>query len=238
MLFKSQQRHQYYLHLSSHSYNPQSSSSSSLTLLLDKIKADFGHRSSTSHFMLNTLLNSNCRVVELGSGCGLLGMAIAAMGFPVTVSDGHPAVLERLRRNVELNQTSFKHSIQTVDLDWSGDVDIQGIITAMSSSGNDENEDNVTTLWLCSDCVYDPSGVNSALVNVIHKILQSRHNKHRHRILLGCTVRQPETLFNFIKLALTVDQCDASIVQIDFFEKTSLTAFSESSESMYCTILF
>ena len=44
-----------------------------------------------------------CRVLEVGAGCGLLGMALAVMGAKKVVLTDHPDALPLLRRNVERN---------------------------------------------------------------------------------------------------------------------------------------
>ena len=44
------------------------------------------------------------RIVELGSGTGLCGIAAASLGFSTTLTDGEPEVVSLLKRNVALNR--------------------------------------------------------------------------------------------------------------------------------------
>ena len=44
-----------------------------------------------------------CRVLEVGAGCGLLGMAMAVMGAKEVVLTDHPDAMPLLRRNVQRN---------------------------------------------------------------------------------------------------------------------------------------
>ena len=93
------------------------------------------------------------RVLELGSGLGLPGMACAAWTGceSVLLSDGDPELVEVLRANVALNQqagafgdpapdaASGRH-VQATFLDW-----VEG--------GN--VEEGIFDVILCADCVYD-----------------------------------------------------------------------------------
>ncbi|KAJ8324991.1 hypothetical protein QVD99_000270 [Batrachochytrium dendrobatidis] len=59
------------------------------------------------------------RVLELGSGIGLLGLAISLMGAKsVCMTDVADSVLDRLSVNIALNTLPSESSIQTIKLDW------------------------------------------------------------------------------------------------------------------------
>lgn len=64
---------------------------------------------------------SSLRILELGSGCGLLGMTLAAMGNDVLLTD-HAGNVDWLRENVELNKATCQSRAVTAVLDW-GDKD-------------------------------------------------------------------------------------------------------------------
>ncbi|KAK8955225.1 hypothetical protein KSP40_PGU016378 [Platanthera guangdongensis] len=62
------------------------------------------------------------RVLELGSGYGLAGLAIAANtdAFEVVISDGNPQVIDYVQRNIDINASTFKDSkVKSMILHWS-----------------------------------------------------------------------------------------------------------------------
>lgn len=64
--------------------------------------------------------DSPLRVLELGSGTGLTGLALACL-FPsmrVTLTDYLPEILENLRHNVELNPHMTASQVEVAWLDW------------------------------------------------------------------------------------------------------------------------
>src|SRR5205085_1421655 len=57
------------------------------------------------------------RVLELGCGLGLVGLALAKAGARVTLTDGSPAALELVRAELPLN-APFPHQPIVARLDW------------------------------------------------------------------------------------------------------------------------
>ena len=51
---------------------------------------------------------SRCKVLELGAGAGLLGLAVAARGAKATVLTDHPNAMPLLERNVRRNSALFE----------------------------------------------------------------------------------------------------------------------------------
>ena len=71
---------------------------------------------------------SDKHVMELGAGVGLVGMALAAMGANVVVTERDIA-LPLLRRNVDRNAEVTGGRVEVAELSWSGDA-IQKLIKA------------------------------------------------------------------------------------------------------------
>eukprot|EP01066_Platyproteum_vivax_P013491 Platyproteum_vivax@DN6100_c0_g1_i1.p1 len=58
------------------------------------------------------------RVLELGSGCGCVGLACAAVGAKSVVLTDLPPVLELLQSNVDLNKHVTNNVASATELDW------------------------------------------------------------------------------------------------------------------------
>lgn len=100
---------------------------------------------------LDTLLQRNnatsLNILELGSGCGLLGMALAAgMGNTVLLTE-HEENIEWLRQNVELNKHVLDNRATTAVLTWGNDTDMAAI----------ENDIGSFDAIVASDVIYDPN---------------------------------------------------------------------------------
>ena len=57
---------------------------------------------------------SRCKVLELGAGAGLLGLAVAARGAKATVLTDHPNAMPLLERNVRRNSALFETRAEPV----------------------------------------------------------------------------------------------------------------------------
>lgn len=111
------------------------------------------------------------RVVELGAGTGLVGLALAAAGAEVVLTD-QAAGLPILERNAELNAEALRAAScqpPTVHkLTWGGDVgDLRPPVDVV----------------VCSDCIYMATSI-APLVQTIRS-LSDAHTKiwvgHQHR---------------------------------------------------------
>ncbi|KAH0463120.1 hypothetical protein IEQ34_007702 [Dendrobium chrysotoxum] len=66
------------------------------------------------------------RVLELGSGYGLAGLAIAAStdAFEVVISDGNPQVIDYVQRNININASTFGDTkVKSMILHWIEELD-------------------------------------------------------------------------------------------------------------------
>ncbi|XP_057673313.1 protein-lysine N-methyltransferase EEF2KMT isoform X2 [Corythoichthys intestinalis] len=127
------------------------------------------------------------KVLELGSGAGLTGIALCRSCAPLSYifSDCHPSVLRRLRDNLNLNglnETNCTRTEITVEeLDWT-DVTKERL--------NDISAD----VLIAADVVYDPEVV-MVLVELLSKFLN--RGSVPPEVLICSTVRNPETYAGF-----------------------------------------
>ncbi|CAJ1075598.1 protein-lysine N-methyltransferase EEF2KMT [Xyrichtys novacula] len=123
-------------------------------------------------------------VLELGSGVGLTGITICRSCSPsrFIFSDCHPSVLQKLRKNVELNglmeQTAPVVSVE--ELDWMAVTE-------------EEIKQLRADVVIAADVVYDPDVVE-ALVKLLSKILRC---SVLHEVLICSTIRNPKTYSSF-----------------------------------------
>jgi len=93
-----------------------------------------------SEFM--PLFVANKRVIELGSGTGLLGIALALLGANIVFTDLKP-MLEILDRNVKLNIVSNSYRVKVQELSWGANArngsPFFDIIVASDVTYEDEN---------------------------------------------------------------------------------------------------
>ncbi|XP_028310289.1 protein-lysine N-methyltransferase EEF2KMT-like isoform X1 [Gouania willdenowi] len=131
-------------------------------------------------------------VLELGSGVGLVGVVICRCCSPSTFvfSDCHDSVLDKLRRNVELNGLT-EPAVRVQPLDW----------TTVTEAQLKEAEPDVV---IAADVVYDPDVV-VVLVNLLSKILKCSSKKPD--VFVCSTVRNQETYDNFKQQLETSGLC-------------------------------
>lgn len=88
--------------------------------LLERIQQDFFETTDDA---------ASLNVLELGSGCGLLGMGLAATSLRTTVvATDHPNSIDWLHGNVELNQDALrKGNIFVAPLEWGDRQAAEGI---------------------------------------------------------------------------------------------------------------
>nr|CDJ84299.1 unnamed protein product [Haemonchus contortus] len=126
---------------------------------------------------------SRTKVLELGAGCGLTGIAIARTfrNCNVTLSDYDSKVLQQLEFNVQENLDETCSSIEVLYIDWTS-FDITQL----------NNEPDVV---IAADVVYD-SMILPALCGVLKSCLQT---SRKSRAYVASTLRDPLTLATFRK---------------------------------------
>ncbi|XP_061556974.1 protein-lysine N-methyltransferase EEF2KMT isoform X1 [Phycodurus eques] len=130
------------------------------------------------------------KVLELGSGAGLTGIAVCRLCGPSSYifSDCHQGVLQRLTHNLSINglndkTNNTKTEVSVEELDWM-DVTEQRL--------NDISADVV----IAADVVYDPDVV-AVLVQLLSKILRQRGCRVPAEVFICSTVRNPRTYAGF-----------------------------------------
>ena len=73
------------------------------------------------------------QVLELGSGCGLLGMGLAATGLVDVVLTDHPNAMEWLGSNIELNRDIIREHARVAPLGWGNDQHATQLEAQMTS---------------------------------------------------------------------------------------------------------
>ena len=110
------------------------------------------------------------RVLELGAGCGLPGLAVALHHRvqSVIVTDLNPQTVENLQHNVQLNQDAFKSTkdVTASVMDWCD------ASTWPYRQDNDNNGDGMVDVVVGSDLVYQ-KGLVPLLLRVLTRVLKA-----------------------------------------------------------------
>ena len=112
--------------------------------------------------------------LELGSGCGLIGAAIASLdGGRCTVTEGAPGALAALRKTaLGVNEASKKESMKVAFLDWRDDL------AALEEEKNGTVECIVTIANAQSTKSPTPSFSSSSTCNFVHANKATFENAH------------------------------------------------------------
>ena len=112
--------------------------------------------------------------LELGSGCGLIGAAIASLdGGRCTVTEGAPGALAALRKTaLGVNEASKKESMKVAFLDWRDDLaaleeEKNGTVECIDSIANAQSTKSPT-----------PSFSSSSTCNFVHANKATFENAH------------------------------------------------------------
>jgi predicted nicotinamide N-methyase len=109
--------------------------------------------------ILSSVRSSPLQVVELGAGCGIVGIALASMlpNCSVLLTD-LPEVESIITRNIEEAQTAPQSSVGYQNLDW--------------DNPPDDLCNRPIELILVSDCTYNADSL-PALVNVLDRLVRT-----------------------------------------------------------------
>ena len=127
-------------------------------------------------------------VVELGSGCGLLGMGLALMNnfYKVIITDHD---VEWLDRNLALNRHvltgddgDHTKNVSTMRLDWGNSSEIDTLCSILEQASQSLEEPN---LWLvASDVLYNHQS-HRALATALHRLSSVSSPNTNTRIMIG-----------------------------------------------------
>ncbi|KAL3120350.1 hypothetical protein niasHT_001163 [Heterodera trifolii] len=128
--------------------------------------------------------------LELGAGCGLVGISFAASNASakVTLSDAHPAVLRQLRENVALNFDCSRSSQSLVSverLDW---TDFERRTLPKDAE-----------LIIAADVIFDPS-LFPPFAQLLRLLLCAESVPGGVVALICCTVRDKSTVDHFLRI--------------------------------------
>jgi predicted nicotinamide N-methyase len=166
---------------------------------------------STSSTKRTTIIN----ILELGSGCGLLGMALAALAWPhyhvhVTLTD-HEGNINWLQQNLALNRSQWMlhHQQQVVEartLSWGKYKDSN--VTLLEKEHQQQNlkqqQQQPIDIIVGSDLIYERAN-HEALVETLIGLKDANVNQFEEKyptILLAYPHRDKSTEDNFFQLLL------------------------------------
>ncbi|CAJ1355218.1 unnamed protein product [Effrenium voratum] len=123
-------------------------------------------------------------ILELGAGCGLLGLSLALQGSQVTLSDAQPQVLDNLMYNVEATKRCKGQDlrVEVAHLDWCEPKDLQ------------------VDVLIGSDLAYDAEAL-PALAALLSRLLRPRGTAW-HAIL--ASMQRQESTMEVLKTQLTL----------------------------------
>ncbi|XP_062999506.1 protein-lysine N-methyltransferase EEF2KMT [Elgaria multicarinata webbii] len=156
----------------------------------------------------NSAVFSNRRVLELGSGIGLTGIAICKVCHPraYTFSDHHQCVLQQLSENVHLNGFSLesefcRHGTATCKSQKALLAGSQGPdVTVAELDWHRVTKEQLAELRadvvIAADVVYDPELAQS-LIGVLQKLSSCNDGGKSPEVYIAFTIRNPDTYYCF-----------------------------------------
>ncbi|KAK9393295.1 protein-lysine N-methyltransferase EEF2KMT-like [Crotalus adamanteus] len=151
------------------------------------------------------------RILELGSGIGLTGIAICKACHPreYIFSDHHGGVLQQLSENIQLNGLALqpdscshraKESCNHQD-NLDDDLEDDQVRTSVKElDWNLVSKDELAKLQadviLAADVVYDPE-VSQHLIGVLQKVPRDRRNRETPDVYIAFNIRNPDTYRDF-----------------------------------------
>lgn len=126
-------------------------------------------------------------VLELGTGVGITGLALAASCSPrhLLLTDYAPNVMQNLRYNVEINENAFRCPVSVETLDWD------------TWEPSDEGSVLRPDILLAGDCAYDVDAFPS-LMRVLQTFLGPSSDDANRSAIFAATIRNQSTFQEFL----------------------------------------
>uniref|UniRef100_A0A670Y9E1 FAM86 N-terminal domain-containing protein n=1 Tax=Pseudonaja textilis TaxID=8673 RepID=A0A670Y9E1_PSETE len=133
----------------------------------------------------NSEVFRNRRILELGSGIGLTGIAICKVCHPreYIFSDHHEGVLQQLSENLQLNGLTLEAESSSHQLDW-------------NLVSKDELAKLQVDVILAADVVYDPE-VSQHLIGVLQRFPRDGGKRATPEVYIAFNIRNPDTYHDF-----------------------------------------
>ncbi|XP_070616919.1 protein-lysine N-methyltransferase EEF2KMT isoform X2 [Erythrolamprus reginae] len=179
----------------------------------------------------NSQVFRNRRILELGSGIGLTGIAICKACHPreYLFSDHHEDVLQQLSENIHLNGLTLepescshrREESQNLQHHPKDDLEDSHIRIAVKElDWNLVSKEELAKLQadiiLAADVVYDPE-ISQHLIAVLQKFPKDSGNRETPEVYMAFNIRNPDTYHSFQRqldeedLALALEECPLSL---------------------------
>lgn len=139
------------------------------------------------------------RILELGSGCGLLGMTLAAIGHEVLLTD-HAGNVTWLRENADLNRSILGNRVSTAQLGWGDEKEMSDVLEKRQTFD----------LIVGSDVIYDPNS-HEVLVETLRRFATPANAP----VFLGYPKRDEAREHQFFEMAGEYFDIQATLLDTD-----------------------
>jgi predicted nicotinamide N-methyase len=110
-------------------------------------------------------------VLELGAGCGLVGLHLAMLGYEVVLADRGDEALEILRQNVQANKLHVTGKVEVASYAWAESIAVFGA--------------DPFDIIIASDCVYLTNDYAQLVVSL--KLLAEKGSRNSRVIIANHT---------------------------------------------------
>ncbi|KAM0755984.1 hypothetical protein T439DRAFT_17368 [Meredithblackwellia eburnea MCA 4105] len=152
-----------------------------------------------------SLVTSSDSIIELGAGVGLLSLVAAKLNqssksSKIIATDVDEGVLQRLEKNVELNNLETQVKVSQLNWNWASNP---GSLPELENWKSKHLANGSSRLILGADIVYDPT-LAKDLASTLAVLLQEDSASEsivrpKPLALIACTIRNESTWINFLQ---------------------------------------